>query len=271
MSEEAKNATKNKKRVNKGTSSNRSQNERKAPNRSKNENQTTASSQKSQTIKNKSRSGVNRKKVLSDKSTNIADKAPKRVANVCRTTGETRIKVKLDIDGTGKRRIKTGVPFLDHMLDLFAKHGFFDLDLNAKGDIEVDNHHTNEDVGITLGDAFSKALKDKLGIKRYGFFYVPMDDVLVRVVLDISNRPYVCFDGFPELEKKYHAYSYADCEHFLRSFAQSAGLNLHVSLLAGKDRHHAIEAVFKGLAKAMDIATSIDGRSKSVPSTKGVL
>lgn len=195
----------------------------------------------------------------------------KRTSYISRNTSETSISLNLNIDGSGKSSIKTGISFLDHMLDLFSRHGYFDLQVKAKGDIDVDNHHTNEDVAITLGEAFLKALGEKKGINRYGTFYVPMEDVLVRVVLDISNRACVVVEGFPQIEKKYYPYNYTDCEHFLKSFANAAGINMHVTLISGRDRHHIIEAVFKALSRALDIATKIDSRNLSVPSTKGIL
>ena len=157
------------------------------------------------------------------------------------------------------------------MLEQFAKHGFFDLDVKASGDTKIDNHHLNEDVAISLGEAFKKALGDKKSIRRFGYFYVPMDDVLVRVVLDISNRPFFILGGIGNVEAKRDDYYYGDLDHFFRSFAQGCGLNLQLDVLRGEEKHHIIEASFKALAKAMDIATSLDKRSKGVPSTKGVL
>jgi imidazoleglycerol-phosphate dehydratase len=198
-------------------------------------------------------------------------KKKNRSAKINRVTSETNISITLNVDGSGKRSIDTGIAFLDHMLDLFAKHGMFDLTVKAKGDIDVDIHHTNEDIALALGSAFSNALGDKKSIRRYGFFLVPMDEALVRVVLDISNRPSLFVSGFPKSMKSKTDYSFIDCEHFLQSFTQSAGLNLHLSILSGRDRHHIIEAVFKALARALDQATDCDTRSKTVPSTKGIL
>jgi imidazoleglycerol-phosphate dehydratase len=194
-----------------------------------------------------------------------------RKAEVKRKTNETDVVVKLAIDGVGKSKIATGIAFLDHMLTLFSKHGFFDLEVKATGDIAVDIHHTNEDVAITLGAAFQKALDTKKGIRRYGFFYVPMDEALVRVVIDISGRPYVVISGLEHTDVKRDDYYFADLEHFLQSFAQHAGLNLQVDIIRGNDKHHIIEACFKALARALDRATKCDPREKSVPSTKGVL
>ncbi len=195
-----------------------------------------------------------------------------RKASVKRTTSETDIKINLNVDGHGKSSISTGMPFLDHMLTLLAKHGLFDLEVKAKGDLHVDIHHTNEDVGITLGQALSKALGKKTGIRRYGFSSVPMDEVLVRVTLDISGRPSIFVHKakgvkFSRLEN----YSFHDACEMLKSFCQHAGINLHIEVLAGHDSHHIIEGVFKAAAKALDVATQVDPRVKGVPSTKGSL
>jgi len=194
-----------------------------------------------------------------------------RKAEVKRKTGETDVTVRLVIDGVGKSKIATGIPFLDHMLTLFARHGFFDLEVKAAGDLAVDIHHTNEDVAITLGEAFKKALNEKKGIKRYGCFYVPMDDALVRVVADFSNRAYLVIAGIEHTDVERDDYYFSDLEHFMQSFAQHAGVNLHVDILRGNDKHHIIEASFKALARTLDQATSCEIREKGVPSTKGVL
>ena len=196
---------------------------------------------------------------------------PVRISQIRRDTSETHIVIKLNIDGKGKNTIKTGIPFLDHMLNLFSRHGFFDLDIKAEGDLDVDIHHTNEDIALTLGQTFAEGLGNKKGIRRFGFYYVPMEDALVRVSLDISNRPSLFIEGFPRKPKSYKQYGYADCEHFLKSFSQAAGLNLHVAVLSGRDRHHVIEAIFKALARSLDSATRIDKRNLSIPSTKGIL
>ncbi len=195
-----------------------------------------------------------------------------RKADVRRKTSETDIKISLTVDGRGKSAISTGMPFLDHMLHLLAKHGLFDLTIKAVGDLHVDIHHTNEDVGITLGQALTKALGDKKGIRRYGFFSVPMDEVLIRVTLDISGRPSVHVSKakgvtFSRLEN----YSFHDATEFLHAFAQHAGINMHVEVLSGHDSHHIIEGMFKALAKALDMATQIDPRIHGIPSTKGSL
>jgi imidazoleglycerol-phosphate dehydratase len=175
-----------------------------------------------------------------------------REAVVDRSTSETSIQIHLNLDGKGASKIHSGIPFFDHMLTLFARHGLFDLELDAKGDIEVDFHHTVEDAGITLGQALAKAVGAKEGIRRYGFFYVPMDESLVRVVVDLSGRPQLV-------------------EEFLRALAASGGMNLHVDIIAGRDAHHMAEGVFKALARALDMATQLDPRVEGVPSTKGAL
>lgn len=196
----------------------------------------------------------------------------KRRAKVKRTTRETDITVRLNLDGRGEASIKTGIPFLDHMLASLAKHGLFDLEVRAKGDLEVDIHHTNEDVGIVLGQCLDRALGDKKGIRRFGFFSVPMDEALVRVSLDLSGRPSLNTSKqkgvrFSRLEN----YSYHDACEFLRAVTLNSGLNLAVEVATGYDSHHIIEAMFKAFAKALDMATQIDPRVKGIPSTKGSL
>lgn len=193
-----------------------------------------------------------------------------RRAWVERKTKETQISIELGVDGEGTANIETGIGFLDHMLSLFAKHGHFDLKIRAKGDLHVDSHHTNEDVALCLGQAFRKALKDKKGIQRFGFFYVPMGEALVRVVLDISGRPSFFLQTSPRPDDQ-ESYKLEDAEHFLESFVQQCGINLNVSILEGKHHHHVLEALFKALGKAMDQATRIDPREKGIPSTKGAL
>jgi len=196
-----------------------------------------------------------------------------RMAEIKRKTAETDITVQLNLDGEGKSKIKTGIGFLDHMLTLFAKHGLFDLNVTARGDLEVDRHHTNEDVGICLGEAFSKALADKKGISRYGFTFVPMDESLAnaRVVLDISGRPSFYFKKAKNLPTACEGYSIQDAKEFFKAFTNSSGINIHLDILRGEDTHHVIEAAFKALARAMRVAVSIDKRVKGVPSTKGRL
>ena len=193
-----------------------------------------------------------------------------RTAAIERKTGETDISVALVIDGSGRGQIHTGIPFFDHMLTLFARHSLVDLTLRARGDIEVDLHHTVEDAGIALGQAFARALGEKRGIRRYGWAYLPMDETLTRVVLDFSGRPYLEYRA-PKAVEPIGAFSFQLVEEFLRAFAVHAGANLHVEILYGRDAHHMAESVFKGLAKAVDQACQIDPRVTGVPSTKGVL
>ncbi|MCL2337868.1 MAG: imidazoleglycerol-phosphate dehydratase HisB [Firmicutes bacterium] len=193
-----------------------------------------------------------------------------RCSTVERVTGETNIKLTLCLDGNGEAQIETGVPFLNHMLTLFAGHGGFNLALNAVGDIAVDDHHTVEDVGICLGQALREALGDKGGIRRYGQMILPMDEALVLVAMDISGRSYLSFD-VPMPRAKTGSFDTELVEEFIRALAVQAGLTLHVKLLAGANTHHIIEAVFKGLARALRSAAEIIDPSRAVPSTKGVL
>ena len=193
-----------------------------------------------------------------------------RRAEIERNTTETRIRLELTIDGAGQGGIATKIPFFDHMLTLFARHSLCNLRIEADGDIEVDLHHTVEDTGIALGQAFTRALGDKRGIRRYGWCYVPMDETLARVVVDFSGRPYLAYRA-PENVASIGAFSFTLLEEFLRAFSTHAGANLHVELLYGRDAHHMCEAVFKGLAKAVDQACQIDPRVEGIPSTKGTL
>lgn len=194
-----------------------------------------------------------------------------RVATITRKTAETDIALTLGIDGEGKGKIDTGVPFFDHMLTLFAKHGLFDLDVKAKGDVEVDYHHTVEDVGLVLGSAFKQALGEKLGIRRYGFFLLPMDESLVRVVVDVGGRPHLAYRAEPPT-MFVRDFNIVLVKEFCRAFSNALGANLHVELIYGEEPHHVAEAIFKGLARAMDLATSIDPRTAGrLPSTKGTL
>ena len=196
----------------------------------------------------------------------------KRAATVSRNTQETKIRVTLEINGDGKSRVKTGLPFLDHMLKSLAKHGLFNLKVDAKGDLEVDIHHTNEDVGIVLGQAFSKALGKKEGIRRFGFFSIPMDEALVRASLDFSGRPsFLVLKNKGVKFSRLETYSFHDATEFLRALTQHAGTNLTIEVASGEDSHHIIEAMFKATAKALDMATQIDPRVKGIPSTKGSL
>ena len=198
--------------------------------------------------------------------------SPPRKADLRRTTHETDIRIRLNVDGSGKASLKTGIPFLDHMLASLAKHGLFDLEIQARGDLEVDIHHTNEDIGITLGQALAKSLRDKLGIRRFGFFSVPMDEALVRVSLDLSGRPSLHVlrqkgVRFSRLEN----YSFHDACEFLRAFTLHSGINMALEVVSGHDSHHIIEGTFKALAKALDVATQRDPRVHGIPSTKGSL
>jgi imidazoleglycerol-phosphate dehydratase len=195
---------------------------------------------------------------------------PPRRAEVERTTHETRIRLHLTIDGVGRSTIATKIPFFDHMLTLFARHSLCDLEIDANGDIDVDLHHTVEDTGIALGQAFARALGDKRGLRRYGWCYVPMDETLARVVIDFSGRPFLAYRA-PESVASIGAFSFTLLEEFLRAFSTHAGTNLHVELLYGRDAHHMAEAVFKGLAKAVDQACQLDPRVEGIPSTKGML
>ena len=193
-----------------------------------------------------------------------------RYAKIERKTGETDIILTLELDGEGKSAVSTGIPFMDHMLNLFAKHGFFDLEITAKGDIEVDYHHTMEDLGLAMGEAFAQAVVDKAGIRRYGNFLLPMDETLVLVALDISGRPGLYYDVTPPAPyvKDIDARLFHE---FFQGFCVKCGLNLHFKMFAAAETHHLFEAMFKGLAKALDAATTYDPRVKGVLSTKGVL
>ncbi len=197
--------------------------------------------------------------------------ASDRKVTLARKTAETDINLSLAIDGAGVSKTDTGVPFLDHMLTLFARHGLFDLDVTCKGDVDVDYHHTVEDVGLVLGDAFKQALGDKKGIRRYGFFLLPMDESLARVVVDIGGRPHLVYDAeAPTMFVR--DFNIVLVKEFCRAFSNALGCNLHVKLEYGEEPHHVAEAIFKGLARAMDVATQIDPRSAdSLPSTKGLI
>jgi imidazoleglycerol-phosphate dehydratase len=196
-----------------------------------------------------------------------------RSANVKRKTTETDIAGKLVLDGKGKTDVKTGIGFLDHMLTLFAFHGLFDLTLKAKGDLNVDSHHTNEDVAICMGKAFKEALGDCAGIKRYGSKEVPMDQSAAKVMVDIGGRYAFrwIIPKYSETLAPSERYSIDDGKDFLDTFAKSANINLHVEIYSGQDVHHVLEAVFKAFGIAMDEATQIDARRKGVPSTKGTI
>ncbi len=194
----------------------------------------------------------------------------KRVGSVQRTTKETDIDLVLSVDGSGNADIDCGVPFLNHMLTLFAVHGFFDLKVKAIGDTDIDDHHTVEDIGICLGKAFSEALADKGGIARYGLSYLPMDETLVRVVVDVCNRPYIHYEAAVP-DQKLGTFDTALALEFMRAFSQHAGLTLHVDLIHGRNSHHIIEAVFKALARAMSQATTKLDSLTGTLSSKGIL
>jgi len=194
----------------------------------------------------------------------------KRKSSIKRKTSETDISVTLTLDGTGKYEIDTGIPFFDHMLNLFAKHGLFDIKLKAKGDTCVDFHHTVEDTGIVIGKAFKEALGDFSGIKRYGTFTAPMDETLVDTAIDISGRPFFVFKVKMPKEKS-GDFDSELVESFFKAFSDNLGCNLHINLRYGKNIHHIIEAIFKSFAKTLDIATSIEVRHHGILSTKGVL
>jgi len=194
----------------------------------------------------------------------------KRIAEIKRKTKETDIKLTLNLDGKGASSIDTGIPFLDHMLELLSAHGFIDIDIKAKGDTEIDYHHSVEDIGICLGSAINKALGDKKGITRYGFAVVPMDEVLARVAIDISNRPYLAYNV--TLEKSVTGrFDTNILKEFFKAVVNNAGITMHIELLSGDDAHHAAESLFKAFARAFDQATQIDERLDDVPSTKGIL
>lgn len=193
-----------------------------------------------------------------------------RKAKIKRETMETKISLELNIDGTGKSEISSGIGFFDHMLTLFAKHGLFDLTLHCDGDLIVDGHHSVEDIGIALGTAFKDSLGDKAGICRYGSFYLPMDESLAFCAVDVSARPFLVYEA-GELTPVVGDYDTELTEEFLRAFAFNAGLTLHIKVLYGKNSHHKIEAIFKALGHALRQATEKDERIKGVLSTKGVL
>jgi imidazoleglycerol-phosphate dehydratase len=196
--------------------------------------------------------------------------AEARSASLERKTKETEINVQLVLDGKGDYEIETGIPFFDHMLESFARHGSFDLRIAAKGDLEVDTHHTIEDVGITLGQAFREALGSAAGIRRYGAIVLPMAESKVEVALDVSNRPYLAY-RVDLANTRIGSFDASLTEDFLYAFSQNAGIDLHVELRYGKNPHHVVEAVFKGLARALRAAVERDPRVKGLPTVKGAL
>jgi imidazoleglycerol-phosphate dehydratase len=193
-----------------------------------------------------------------------------REASVQRKTKETNIRVKLGLDGDGRSRINSGLPFLDHMLELFARHGLFNLEITCQGDLEIDDHHSVEDIAITLGRALTEALGDKTGIRRYGEAVVPMDEALCRSVIDLSGRFYLVYEA-PTRRQKIGNFSVELAEHFWRSFAETAKFNLHIDCLRGRNTHHILEGTFKATARALRLAVERDPRVTGVLSTKGVL
>lgn len=193
-----------------------------------------------------------------------------RTATIHRKTSETDITMTLDLDGRGGASVKTGIGFFDHMLNSFARHGFFDLDVNVDGDLYVDCHHTIEDTGIVLGEAIKAALGDKKGIRRFGSFILPMDDVLVLVAMDLSGRPYFGYDVTLSRERV-GDFDTEMVREFFYAVSYSAGMNLHIKLLSGENNHHIIEGIFKAFAKALDEASGMDARIQDVLSTKGAL
>ena len=193
-----------------------------------------------------------------------------RIATVERKTAETDINVEINLDGSGEYEIATGIPFFDHMLESFARHGLFDLRLRAKGDLEVDTHHTIEDVGIVLGQAVREALGPAVGIRRFGFFVLPMAEAKVEVALDVSNRPFLAY-RVDTPNDRIGSFDVSLTEDFLYAFSQNGGFDLHVELRYGKSPHHIVEAVFKGLARALRTAVERDPRVKGLPTVKGAL
>ncbi len=183
---------------------------------------------------------------------------------------ETNVAVELTLDGVGRHDVQTEIPFLDHMLAQLAKHGFFDLSIKAKGDLQVDLHHTVEDVGIALGEAFSQAMGDRRGIRRFASALISLDEALARVVIDISGRPYLVYQAL-QLTGRIGNFDVALVKEFMRALAMNMKVNLHISILYGENLHHCVEAIFKALARSLDQATAIDPRIVDIPSTKGSL
>ena len=193
-----------------------------------------------------------------------------RAANIQRKTKETDIRVSFALDGAGRSKINTGLPFLDHMLELFSKHGLFDLEITCKGDLDIDDHHSVEDIAITLGQTLSEALGEKQGINRYGEAIVPMDEALCRSVIDLSGRFYLVYE-VPTKRQRIGNFSVELAEHFWRSFAETAKFNLHIDCLRGRNTHHMLEGTFKATARALRQAVDLNPRVIGVPSTKGSL
>ena len=194
-----------------------------------------------------------------------------RSAEISRATKETTIRLRLDLDGSGSASVATGIGFFDHMLEAFARHGLFDLEVECKGDLQVDGHHTVEDVGIALGQAIAKALGNRAGISRYADATVPLDDALVRAVVDVSGRPYLSYHVEIPKWQMLGDYDVFLTPEFVRGLVLNAGLTVHVDLVRGENPHHIVEALFKALARALEAAVRVDPRVTGVPSTKGVL
>ncbi len=195
----------------------------------------------------------------------------KRNSKIDRKTKETEIHIKLNLDGTGLSSVDTGIPFMDHMLNLFTAHGFMDMEVTARGDTEIDDHHTVEDLGICLGSALNEALGDKKGIKRYGMATIPMDETLIRTVIDISNRPILSY-RVPLKKQTTGTFDVGLMKEFFRALVINAGITMHIDLLAGEEPHHVSEAIFKAFGRALDQASGLEARlDGSVPSTKGLL
>jgi imidazoleglycerol-phosphate dehydratase len=212
---------------------------------------------------------INRKASVHE-SNSGASVRPPRAATIERKTRETTVAVALALDGSGKSEISTGVPFLDHMLESFARHGFFDLTVKASGDLKVDDHHTVEDVGIVLGRAFKEALGDRSGIRRFGNASVPLDEALCEAVIDLSGRSYLAYN-VPIKQERVGSFQTELLHDFMKALADETGMNLHLNRHSGRNPHHVIEAAFKALARAMDEATSRETRLSGVLSTKGTL
>jgi len=193
-----------------------------------------------------------------------------RISEVNRKTSETTIHIQLKIDGNGSHDISTGIAFFDHMLTLFAVHGFFDLVVKASGDLDVDYHHTVEDVGLVLGDALNQALGDRKGIKRFGYAVTPMDDAQAAVAIDLSRRPYLVYH-VPNIEGKRQNFDIAIAKEFFRALANRSGMNMHINVMYGENEHHVVESIFKALGRALDQATEFDKRIAGVRSSKGAL
>jgi imidazoleglycerol-phosphate dehydratase len=200
----------------------------------------------------------------------VASERPPRHASIERRTRETQVAIELALDGAGRSEISTGVPFLDHMLESFARHGFFDLKIAAQGDLHIDEHHTVEDVGIVLGRAFRQALGDRSGIRRFGSSIVPLDEALCEAVVDISGRVYLAYNIVIKQERV-GSFQTEMVHDFMKGLSDEVGMNLHLNLRAGRNPHHVIEAAFKALARAMDAATAVEPRLSGVLSTKGTL